>query len=69
MRGTTILDLNRPRKSSEGKQVLSKGGSKDLSKNNKPKDEGTVKDEDADINLAKNLLESLQGQADTAGPA
>lgn len=40
-----------------------------MSKNNKPKDEGTVKDEDADINLAKNLLESLQGQAGTAGPA
>ncbi|KAF9884054.1 hypothetical protein FE257_002339 [Aspergillus nanangensis] len=62
LRGTGALDLNAPKKS-KGKQALSGGTT---GENEGP---GMDDDDDIDINLAKNLLESLQGQAGTAGPA
>lgn len=63
LKGTGALDLNRPQ---PGKQALSEGEPKEAPAS---QEEANVEDEDADINLAKNLLESLQGQAGTAGPA
>ncbi|KAL4897796.1 SGT1 protein-domain-containing protein [Aspergillus ambiguus] len=67
LRGTGALDLNQSRKQTKGKQALSNetaGGSQ----GNEGEELGSD-DEDIDINLAKNLLESLQGQAGAAGPA
>ncbi|KAE8324684.1 SGT1 protein-domain-containing protein [Aspergillus sergii] len=68
LRGTGVLNLNRPNKSSAGKQALSEG------KSGEDHDEGEgempdLEDGDIDINLAKNLLEALQSQAGGAGPA
>lgn len=66
LRGTGVLDLNRrQQKLSAGEGAL-KGKAAESSK---PNDEIEDEDEDANINLAKNLLESLQGQGGTAGPA
>lgn len=62
LKGTGVLNLNRP-----GQQAVSEG--KDASTSKDEANEGNIEDEDIDINLAKNLLESLQGQAGTAGPA
>ncbi|KAL4931240.1 putative regulatory factor Sgt1 [Aspergillus undulatus] len=64
LKGTGVLDLNRPSDVSQGKRAVSQGRT----------DEGTVVipeagDENVNINLVKNLLESLQGQSGTAGPA
>lgn len=58
LRGSGVLDLNR----SADKQAIS-DESKDAS-SSKDADE-----DDIDINLAENLLESLQGQVGAAGPA
>jgi hypothetical protein len=68
LRGTGVLDLNRSSRALGRKQVLPGA------KSDKGHDEGDweppeLEDEDVDINLAKNLLESLQGQAGVAGPA
>lgn len=67
LRGTGVLDLNRPGKTATGKQALSEG------KASEGRDEEgempDLEDDDIDINLAKNLLESLQSQAGGAGPA
>ncbi|KAE8153945.1 SGT1 protein-domain-containing protein [Aspergillus avenaceus] len=61
LRGTGVLDLNRPAKAATDKIQ---------SKEDEENDElPELEDEDIDINLAKNLLESLQGQAGAAGPA
>ena len=62
LRGTGVLNLNRP-----SQQAVSDGKDPSTSKG-KAKEE-TLEDDDIDINLAQNLLESLQGQAGTAGPA
>lgn len=64
LRGSGALDLNRP-----GDQQAVSGGSNDASTNKGEPGEGNVEDDDIDINLANNLLESLQGQVGTAGPA
>ncbi|KAE8351030.1 SGT1 protein-domain-containing protein [Aspergillus coremiiformis] len=65
LRGTGVLDLSRPGK---GKQALPRGKSSE----DHDEEDGEMpglEDEDIDINLAKNLLESLQSQAGGAGPA
>lgn len=66
LRGTGALNLN-PAKG-KGKQAVTDGKSTGKEAG---ADEGEInlEDEDIDINLAKNLLESLQGQAGSAGPA
>lgn len=66
LKGTGVLDLHRSQKQPGGEQALSEGKSKGPpASHDEPNDE----DEDVDINLAKHLLESLQGQGGSAGPA
>ncbi|PLB53101.1 putative regulatory factor Sgt1 [Aspergillus steynii IBT 23096] len=65
LRGTGVLNLNRP----SGKQALSEEASNGTQAESSGNKEGDEADEDIDINLAKNILESLQGQAGGAGPA
>lgn len=67
LRGTGVLDLNRPWDGS--KQALSGDKSAGSNHENPQKVEDEAEDDDVDVNLAKNLLESLQGQAGSAGPA
>ncbi|EAW09523.1 putative regulatory factor Sgt1 [Aspergillus clavatus NRRL 1] len=64
LKGTGVLDLRRP-KQSTGKQAIS--GKDQDDKNDQG--EADVDEEDININLARNLLESLQGQGGAAGPA
>ncbi|KAL4942274.1 hypothetical protein BDV06DRAFT_166277 [Aspergillus oleicola] len=64
LKGTGVLDLNRPSDVSQGKRAVSQGG-KDEGANTAAEAEG----DNININLVKNLLESLQGQSGTAGPA
>lgn len=75
LKGTRVLDLDRPSQKAARKQALSgqkseesqeKEGKKEGKKEDEP---GIDEDDDPDINLAENLLESLQGQGGTAGPA
>lgn len=66
LRGTGVLDLNKRQRSLAAEASKSKG--KDAESNDTD-DEVEEETEDANINLARNLLESLQGQAGTAGPA
>ncbi|PWY87929.1 regulatory factor Sgt1 [Aspergillus sclerotioniger CBS 115572] len=65
LRGTGVLDLNRKAKALGDKQALADGKSGEGEDGDMPE----LEEEDIDINFAKNLLESLQGQAGTAGPA
>ena len=65
LRGTGVLDLNRKAKALGNKQTLADGKSGEEEDGDMPE----LDEEDIDINFAKNLLESLQGQAGTAGPA
>lgn len=65
LRGTGVLNLNRP----SGKQALSEEASSGAQAEGSGNKEDEAADEDIDINLAKNILESLQGQAGSAGPA
>ncbi|GES57462.1 regulatory factor Sgt1 [Aspergillus terreus] len=67
LRGTGALDLNQARTKSKGKQALSDGKTGGSHEDND--DVPDLEGEDIDINLAKNLLESLQSQAGAAGPA
>ncbi|KAL2860767.1 putative regulatory factor Sgt1 [Aspergillus lucknowensis] len=62
LKGTGALDLNRPSKVSQGKRAVSQGGGE-----SKIDLEGG--DDDVNINLVKNLLESLQEQSGSTGPA
>ncbi|PYI19733.1 regulatory factor Sgt1 [Aspergillus violaceofuscus CBS 115571] len=65
LRGTGVLDLNRRPKAAQDQRKLGEGKSGEEEEDEMPDlDEG-----DSDINLAKNLLESLHGQAGVAGPA
>ncbi|KAL4779581.1 SGT1 protein-domain-containing protein [Aspergillus varians] len=64
LRGTGVLDLNRPSDVSQGKRAVSQGAT-DEGINGAPEADG----DNININLVKNLLESLQEQAGTAGPA
>ncbi|KAF7171229.1 hypothetical protein CNMCM6106_005669 [Aspergillus hiratsukae] len=68
LRGTGVLDLNRPKGPSTGKRAISNASQKEPGDENE-QDEEIVEDDDININLARNLLESLQGQAGAAGPA
>ncbi|KAL4908068.1 hypothetical protein BDW74DRAFT_189349 [Aspergillus multicolor] len=63
LKGTGVLDLNRPSEVSKGKRAVTQNSMEDGGGG--PEPEG----EDININLVKNLLESLQGQSGTAGPA
>ncbi|KAL4956465.1 SGT1 protein-domain-containing protein [Aspergillus filifer] len=64
LRGTGVLDLHRPSDVSQGKRAVSQGG-KDEGANDALEGES----DNININLVKNLLESLQGQSGSAGPA
>lgn len=66
LRGTGVLDLNRQQQKLASKANNLKGKGAETSNID---DDVEDEDDDANINLAKNLLESLQGQAGTAGPA
>lgn len=70
LRGTGVLDLNHRQRKAAGKQPLREGqpGAAHKIKDDQA-DEENREVEDIDINLAKNLLESFQGQAGAAGPA
>ena len=61
LKRTGVLDLN-------GKQKKLSPGD-DTSKGKEAEGAAEDDDENVNINLAKNILESLQGQAGTAGPA
>ncbi|KAJ5773592.1 hypothetical protein N7457_008488 [Penicillium paradoxum] len=64
LQGTGVLDLNqRQHKLSSGNSSASKGKAAKVS------DDYDDEDDNININLAKNLLESLQGQAGVSGPA
>lgn len=66
LKGTGILDLNRKQQqklAAEATSTNQTGGP-----SNAGAEEGD-EDDNVNINLAKNLLEALQGQAGTAGPA
>lgn len=72
LKGTGVLDLNRPgQKKPTGKQLSSKepGDSQTGTEKEKDTEPAANEDEDPNIVFAKNLLESLQGQAGTSGPA
>lgn len=72
LKGTGVLDLNRPgQKKPAGKQLSSKEPGDSQTGDGKGEDTEQVANEDEDPNIvfARNLLESLQGQAGTAGPA
>jgi len=62
LKGTGVLDLNRPSQKVAGKKAVKES---DKQENEQHVDE----DEDLNINLAKNILESLEGQGGAAGPA
>ncbi|KAJ5933350.1 transcriptional regulator family: SGT1 [Penicillium verhagenii] len=61
LRRTGVLDLNRKQ------QKLSSG--EDTSKGEEGEETENYDEDTANINLARNILQSLQGQAGTAGPA
>ncbi|KAL5340048.1 SGT1 protein-domain-containing protein [Aspergillus crustosus] len=64
LKGTGVLDLNRPSEVAQGKRAVSQG------KEGSEADDGAeAGDEDININFVKNFLESLQGQSGTTGPA
>ncbi|KAJ5211820.1 transcriptional regulator family: SGT1 [Penicillium cinerascens] len=65
LRGTGVLDLNRQQQRLASGEDASKGKAAESANPDDHEDE----DDNANINLAKNLLESLHGQAGTAGPA
>lgn len=72
LKGTGVLDLNRPgQKKPAGKQLSSNesGDAQTGTEKGKNVEEVTNEDEDPNIVFARNLLESLQGQAGTSGPA
>ncbi|KAJ9196571.1 transcriptional regulator family: SGT1 [Paecilomyces variotii] len=65
LRGTGVLDLSRRSKGQH--QSLKGKGPSTSNEGDKSEDELNT-DEDINVNLAKNLLESLQSQAGAAGP-
>ncbi|KAJ6115710.1 hypothetical protein N7523_006127 [Penicillium sp. IBT 18751x] len=67
LRGTGVLDLNRKQQKLASGENASKGKATEPS--NADDQEDYDDDENININLAKNLLESLHSQAGTAGPA
>ncbi|KAJ5130596.1 uncharacterized protein N7515_006635 [Penicillium bovifimosum] len=69
LQGTGVLDLNgRQHKMSTGKAGTSKGKAAQTT-NEDDEDDEDYEDDNININLAKNLLESLQSQAGASGPA
>ncbi|KAL4921849.1 SGT1 protein-domain-containing protein [Aspergillus aurantiobrunneus] len=62
LKGTGVLDLNRPSEVSQGKRAVSQGGTDETADG--PEADG----DNININLVKNLLESLQEQSGAAGP-
>ena len=77
LRGTGALDLSsKPRKAATGKQKqkLSKGKKTDeeseaLNNDEHPNEEDIDDHDNSNINLIKNMLESIEGQAGGSGPA
>jgi hypothetical protein len=67
LKGTGVLDLNRPSKKIGEKNPSIKG--KEPANEGDADGDDTNYDDDININLAKNLLESLKSQAGSAGPA
>ncbi|KAL2838790.1 regulatory factor Sgt1 [Aspergillus pseudodeflectus] len=69
LKGTGVLDLNRPSNVAKGKRAVTQG-KEDEEDDTMPALEGEEDDDDnVNINLVKNLLESIQGQSGAAGPA
>ncbi|KAK2763746.1 hypothetical protein FQN54_009362 [Arachnomyces sp. PD_36] len=68
LKGTGVLDLNRSSKAIGDKKKSSAKGKEPANDDDDDNDDDDG-DEDIDINLAKNLLESLKSQAGSAGPA
>ncbi|KAJ5174814.1 uncharacterized protein N7482_000691 [Penicillium canariense] len=66
LKGTGVLDLNRNQQKLTSGVTSPKGKTAESSNADPEVDD---EDENVNINLAKNLLEALQGQAGTAGPA
>lgn len=62
LKGTGVLELNRPSQKAAGKQAVKEDDKQE-------NEQGVDEDEDPNINLAKNILESLEGQGGAAGPA
>jgi len=62
LKGTGVLDLNRPSQKAAGKRAVKEG-------NKQGNEQDVYEDENPNINLAKNILESLEGQGGAAGPA
>lgn len=67
LRGTGVLDLNRKQQKLASGEIPFQENATEPS--NSHDSEDYDEDNNANINLAKNLLESLHGQAGTAGPA
>ncbi|KAL4985017.1 SGT1 protein-domain-containing protein [Aspergillus falconensis] len=63
LKGTGVLDLNRPSDVSKAERAVTRGTNEEASSD--PESDS----ENININLVKNLLESLQGQSGAAGPA
>lgn len=61
LKGTGVLDLNRPSQKAAGKKAVKESDMEN--------EQHVDEDEDPNINLAKNILESLEGQGGAAGPA
>lgn len=68
LKGTGVLDLNRPSKKNGNIKKTSSGTGKEPAHDNDGNGNSGEED-DIDINLAKNLLESFESQAGSAGPA
>ncbi|KAL4879664.1 regulatory factor Sgt1 [Aspergillus karnatakaensis] len=64
LKGTGVLDLNRPSEVAQGKRAVSQGNGEGETSAGLE-----VEEEDININFVKNFLESLQGQSGSAGPA
>lgn len=72
LKGTGVLDLNRrPQERNKKGQIQSRGKKPEKSNVDQPQNDESVEDEDdnPNINLMKNLLQSIEGQAGGAGPA
>jgi hypothetical protein len=71
LKGTGVLDLNRPSNVAQGKRAVTQGkeDEEDEEDETMPALKGEEDDDNVNVNLVKNLLESIQGQSGAAGPA
>lgn len=70
LRGTGALDLNRRPEEQSSDNTASIKGQKGASSDDKPEEDRVLEEsDDPNINLVKNMLESIQGQGGGTGPA